>query len=597
MAFKSKTVIDEDTGKKIVAYGIADKFGIATLSERLFCKSILACIADGLIKKPESARLRYEVAGLAVRSIDKQQILTNSAGDTGKLRVSFGSGDHLSPLQEQNDSSLRVRKMTQQIDIAQRLFADEYGMGRKMYGYMLTPTVPNASKGALARDFKVYRDRVAALFKALKDGTSRNNGLQLVDKSGNPVDYIGGMVGFELTVNRDVMKAGGVHGLYNHHGHLILLTAAPLDVDACRDMFFDKWQRLNAKDYQLSKNAFQFDKIVAKNPSTIKNAYLYDALKETVKYATKPDTWSYFDDIANSRYQREIFAEIYNSLRGVKRKRAYGVLLNAKTFLNVFSKFENAISMSTASSMPEIVTQLVELSNSGGRYSSKHLRALTPNEVLFYNKDLVSGILVAPGLESEMNDYIDNELSLSDELSKRFISVFKDMVFTNSIEDLLSKLAYQIQDAEKVKNYNKAKDLMILGDAIFDNITSMTPVHSEKPVFGLTVSEWESGKSAYWFYPDSDVVTYKVRQNSYLDIDTKCHTDYQKEMAKKFGDLYFAKYGHLVKANDESDFYVDQYFKLGSKFGIDSSRMKRKEKVNLFVSLGCSVEEFFEDEF
>ena len=52
MAFKSKTVIDEDTGQKVVAYGIADKFGIATLSERLFCKAILACIADGLIKKP-----------------------------------------------------------------------------------------------------------------------------------------------------------------------------------------------------------------------------------------------------------------------------------------------------------------------------------------------------------------------------------------------------------------------------------------------------------------------------------------------------------------------------------------------------------------
>ncbi|MDT2922871.1 hypothetical protein P7H94_13290, partial [Lactococcus lactis] len=246
---------------------------------------------------------------------------------------------------------------------------------------------------------------------------------------------------------------------------------------------------------------------------------------------------------------------------------------------------------------PEIVTQLVELSNSGGRYSSTHLRALTPNEVLFYNKDLVSGILVDSGLEAEMRYYIDNELKLSDELSKRFISVFKEMVFTNSIDDLLGKLAYQINEAEKVKNHNKAKDLMILGDAIFNNITSMTPVHSEKPFFGLSVSDWESGKSASWVYPDNDVITYKVRQNSYLDIDTKCHTDYQKEMAKQFGDLYFAKYGHLVKDNDESDFYVDQYFKLSSKLGIDASGMKRKKKVNLFVSLGCSVEEFFKDEF
>lgn len=568
MAFKAKVV------DKQVKYDVADKFAVATLTEQYFCNAVVDCIDAGLIKKTDTQRKRYDISSHVVREMKNYQLLTNSKGDIGKMRVFMGCGDHLSPLQEQNDSSRRVREVTIQMEIAQRLFEKQYP-GNKMHAFMLTLTVPNARKGNLKEHFENQRKRVSALIKSLKDGSTRKNGLQLVGDG----DFVGAFVSHELTINDKALNSESIFNLYNDHSHVILLTNDDIDVDESAKVLFDKWQKLNAKDFNLAFGAFDFKRAYSKNN---KSSASIEAVKEAVKYAVKPATWNQLKDTKTNKYQREVFSEIYNSLAGVKKKMSHGILRDASMFLRLFSEFENSISYSVSGGFPDLVTQLVSVEREKNRFVSKHLRKLTNSEIIYHNKDIIKNMLVSAELEAELFDYIDTELSLTDSKSQLFVDVFREMTFVNSVDDLISHIGLMAAKADAVNQREKAFDLRLFAEAIEENVTYIETVHSEKPVL-----IWKNLFHSEWEYPDNDVAVDVARQRDFLIVDCVSEIKYKNQIADDFAKIYKQKFGSF-----DSDFS-----KLKNKLSLDTSFSKSRIDVNLFADVDGSVEEFFARKF
>lgn len=568
MAFKAKVV------DKQVKYDVADKFAVATLTEQYFCNAVVDCVDAGLIKKTDTQRKRYDISSHVVREMKNYQLLTNSKGDIGKMRVFMGCGDHLSPLQEQNDSSRRVREVTIQMEIAQRLFEKQYP-GNKMHAFMLTLTVPNARKGNLKEHFENQRKRVSALIKSLKDGSTRKNGLQLVGDG----DFVGAFVSHELTINDKALNSESIFNLYNDHSHVIVLTNDDIDVDESAKVLFAKWQKLNAKDFNLARGAFDFERAYSKNS---KSSASIEAVKEAVKYAVKPATWNQLKDTKTNKYQREVFSEIYNSLAGVKKKMSHGILRDASMFLRLFSEFENSISYSVSGGFPDLVTQLVSVEREKNRFVSKHLRKLTNSEIIYHNKDIIKNMLVSAELEAELFDYIDTELSLTDSKSQLFVDVFREMTFVNSVDDLISHIGLMAAKADAANQKEKACDLRLFADAIEENVTYIETVHSEKPVL-----IWKNLFHSEWEYPDNDVAVDVARQRDFLIVDCVSEIKYKNQIADDFAKIYKQKFGSF-----DSDFS-----KLKNKLSLDTSFSKSRIDVNLFADVDGSVEEFFARKF
>ncbi len=577
MAFK--------TGKN-QKHKINDKFGIATLSEKIFCDGVINCVNDGLINKTSKSLANYIVSREVVRSMQRYELLTNTAETVGKSRIIFGSGDHLGPLQEQNDTSRKLREMVEVVSVAQRI--NEINGSGEMYAYMATLTRPNTAKGKLKDTFTNARSRVSKLVKSLSDGVSRGNGLTLVGGS-----YLGALASHELTLNKAVLDAGGVHGLYNDHTHLIILADHKLDVNATADVIFDKWQSLN-KDFQLARGAFDFREAYTTENDDSELDVVMSAVIESMKYAVKPSTWNQLDKTATSQYQREVFSEVYNSLARAKRKVSYGILYDAKSFLTNFASFDNAMALSMSTKFPDVVTQLVELNRKSGRFESRHVRELTGDEVLYYNRGLIENILVSDEMDADIQAYLDKELSKNTTAGKRrlYFELFKTMDFVKSVDDLLARMDSFVLSLQH-KNPKKANDIAILRDAVEKNITYTVDVPSEEP-YGMNdvIPADAIGHGNFKVFPPNTVFTKEIRRRDYLRISAESHIEHQKEMMIEFQkhfDKVFDNFDDELK-NDEMFFY-----KIYSKFGLNYLDAKKDKNVNLFVHFDASVSDYFEE--
>ncbi|MDT2922874.1 hypothetical protein P7H94_13305 [Lactococcus lactis] len=571
---------------------INDKFGIATLSEKLFCDGVLNCANYGLILKSAKSLANYRIAREVVRSMPKYELLTNTAETVGKSRSIFGSGDHLGPLQEQNDTSRKLREMVEVVSVAQRI--NEIKGTGEMYAYMATLTRPNTAKGNLKETFSNARSRVSRLVRALSDAVDDGGSFQLV--GGN---YLGAMASHELTLNKDVLAVDGVRGLYNDHTHLIILADHKLDVNATADIIFNKWQSLN-KDFQLARSAFDFREAYTTRVEDSELDVVMSAVIESMKYAVKPSTWNQLDKTETSQYQREVFAEIYNSLARAKRKVSYGILYDAKSFLTKFSSFENAMAMSMSTKFPDVVTQLVELNRQkDGRFASRHVRELSGDEVLYYNRGLIESVLVSDEMDADINDYLDTELAKSTTDGKRrlYFELFKSMAFVKSVDELLERMDSFVVSLQN-KTPKKAHDIAVLRDAIEQNVTYYVEHASERPykltdaipVGAISHGSYDNGDLD--FYPANTVFTKEARRRDYLRISAKSHIEYQKEMMTEFRKHYKKVY------NDFSDdVKSDKMFfsKMYSKFGLNYLDAKQDKNVNLFVHFDASISDYFEE--
>lgn len=469
MAMKAKR---ENKDKNIKAKTIQEKYSTIIFTEKVFSKMMIKANAAGLIKL-SNKQLNNMKGFVGVMSANPTQRLLHSSDNShGKIPLLISCGDHQSPLQQQNDSSARINQVVRQLDVAERLTLAEsklYGnVSGKMYAYMLTLTRPNSHKGNLNADYTKHRSRISKLLKALKDGAINKNGVQLVDGS-----YLGALASHELTLSDTYFKKDATRSIYHPHTHILILADAPLNEDATFEVLMDKWRALNS-NLSLSKDGNDFK--ACYDPNSVKNSpnVQKKAIKEAVKYTVKPENWNRVSDVHDS-YMVEVFAEMYNAIKGKKLKQSHGLLETASNFISTFGDFENAFSFTIMDEFPDIVTQMTELVfdkaiEKKGGYKAVYGRELTLDEVLFYNYGLVEETLISSDLEYEIELFFDKyEDYFTTRKQLLYADVFKSFVFARTIDEVKERLERfaQIEDSN---NKLKAYDIRLFANAFDDGV-------------------------------------------------------------------------------------------------------------------------------
>lgn len=460
----------ENIDKKIKAKTIQQTYSTIIYTEKVFARMMLKSHELGLIKL--STKQLHNMQGfIGIMSVNPTQRLLHSSDNShGKIPLLISCGDHQSPLQQQNDSSARINQVVRQLDVAERLtFAESklYGnVSGKMYAYMLTLTRPNTHKGRLNADYTKHRSRISKLLKALKDGAANKNGLQLID--GN---YLGALASHELTLSDTFFKKDATQSIYHPHTHILILADAPLNEKATFNVLMDKWRALNS-DLGLAEDGNNFKACYDPNSNQNSPNVQKKAIKEAVKYTVKPENWNKVSDSSDS-YMVEVFAEMYNAVKGKKLKQSHGLLETASNFISTFGDFENALSFTIMDEFPDIVTQMTELVfdkaiEKKGGYKAVYGRELTLDEVMFYNYGLVEETLVSSDLEHEIELFFDKyEDDFTTKKQLLYADVFKSFVFARTVDEVKERLE-RFAKIEDSNNALKAYDIRLFASA-FDN--------------------------------------------------------------------------------------------------------------------------------
>lgn len=460
----------ENIEKKIKAKTIQQTYSTIIYTEKVFARMMLKAHELGLIKL--STKQLHNMQGfIGIMSVNPTQRLLHSSDNShGKIPLLISCGDHQSPLQQQNDSSARINQVVRQLDVAERLtFAESklYGnVSGKMYAYMLTLTRPNTHKGLLNADYTKHRSRISKLLKALKDGAANKNGLQLID--GN---YLGALASHELTLSDKFFKKDATQSIYHPHTHILILADEPLNEKATFNVLMDKWRALNS-DLTLAEDGNNFKACYDPNSTKSSPNVQKKAIKEAVKYTVKPENWNKVSDSSDS-YMVEVFAEMYNAVKGKKLKQSHGLLETASNFISTFGDFENALSFTIMDEFPDIVTQMTELVfdkaiEKKGGYKAVYGRELTLDEVMFYNYGLVEETLVSSDLEHEIELFFDKyEDDFTTKKQLLYADVFKSFVFARTVDEVKERLE-RFAKIEDSNNELKAYDIRLFASA-FDN--------------------------------------------------------------------------------------------------------------------------------
>jgi len=537
---------------------IEERYAITINSEKKFTEMMLEAESRGLVKQTRKQLNNMKSFVGIMQANPTQQLLHSSDRTHGKMRKLISCGDHNSPLQQQQDSSVRVNEMVQQFNIAKRMSKAEADLFTtttgKQHLYMLTLTRPNSHKNKLDEDFTKHRARVSKMMKALKDGAERGNGLQLVGGK-----YLGAFVSHEITVNEEKLANKQSQKLYHPHTHVILIVDDVLKVKATKDILLDKWRALNS-DLSLSKDAFDLRSAYdQKNGSEG-----VSAVKEVVKYTVKPDTWNKLSNIHDD-YQVEVFSELYNAVRRKKMKQSHGILDTAMNFLNVFDRFRNAMSFSIMDEFPDIVSQLTELvfdKNKGrfGGYNAFYKRELTADEIVYYNRSLIEDVLVSEGVVERIDEFFEK---YSDDLkSKRqkiYAEVFKGFTFATVIDELTDKLDEFAAFELKQKNDLKAYDIKLLSESILAK---------------LNVDKRDFRESK------GDMATNHYRLH--MRVDMTSLNAFARQEWQRFTDLFEQYVAPLTGVNTSIEIH-NKYADFMQKQGLFLHNQKDTEDIELYV--------------
>lgn len=549
MALKSKErkVIKDSNGnvlKEFKGKTIQDRYATAINTEKKFTNMMIEAESQGLVKQTRKQLNNMRSFVGIMQSNPSQDLLHSSDSTHGKMRKLISSGDHHSPLQQQQDSSVRVNEVMQQMQIAERLTkaeSDIFGeLSGEMHAYMLTLTRPNSHKGKLHDDYKKHRSRVSKLLKALDDGAKRGNGVQLIDGV-----YLGGFVSHEVTINEKKLANKQTQGLYHPHTHVILLSDGVLDIPATKDVLLTKWRALNS-DLSLSKDAFDLRSAYSEKDDTDD----ISPIKEIIKYSVKPAIWNSLSNV-HDQFQVEVFSELYNAIRRKKLKHSHGLLNQAKSFLSLFSDFSNAMSFSMLDEFPDIVTQLTELifdDKKGlfGGYNAVYQRQLTADEIVYYNASMIEDVLVSNGVVDQIDDFF---VKYADDLqSKRqqvYAEVFKGFVFLETGKDLIARFEELAQIEDDKNKGLKAYDIRLLRQSVLDTV-DYDNYHNQ------------------WF----------------IEPDLTTHNNFMRDERNKYFDL-FDKYVAPVKGDKATLENHNTYGDFFQKQGLSS--MNNSKRINLEV--------------
>lgn len=261
-------------------------------------------------------------------------LFSNGSATAAKLTFINNVRIAHAPLRELNEASERTSKMMTVLDTTKMLQLKEFGSS-ELHAVMATFTIPNCDKGTLDDAISEMSKLISKLVKALKDASNNQNGLQLYDDDGNPVQFVGALMTIEVTINQKKLHSMDPDGLFHPHVHLVLLTSDDLDEIDGRKRLFNYWQGLNS-NYVLSPDAFNLE-------HAYDNGETDDAriVSEATKYAAKPSMYKILPTIKNTQnmktydqFSLETFVELFKAIKGRQLKRNYGLLLEATGFIN-----------------------------------------------------------------------------------------------------------------------------------------------------------------------------------------------------------------------------------------------------------------------
>ena len=440
------------------------RFAVRLQSAKHFYQMMIKAIKKDLLneifdneKSKANALRRYESALSAVseKSLVKMplNVVTNSSMSAVKL-MTISSGDHHDPLQQKSDESKRLQQMTQDIDTMSRLFdlyQDPTNLALterpsdNLRAYMMTLTHPNTNKGQLSKAVTKLIKGVSSLNESLAAGnadSSRRDGLPLYDIDENQLQYVAGFAGTEITVNEECMEKHSSRGLFHDHAHFVIIVDGELNLKRAYDDLFAKWQSIYSSE-NLNKQAFKLEAAYSKEADRdgklshdevhSSKDDLQSAAVEAIKYEIKPDSWNRFDVNDSSKFSVETFAELYAAVRGRRMKRTYGLLREAHSFNNKFSKILGATKFTAASQMPTIYTKMrrIGFDKSTRRYGWHDSRDLTNGEIGYYNRTLLKGCL------ADIADIIANYKLENDTKKNRvWLGVLKTYKFAKTFEEL-----------------------------------------------------------------------------------------------------------------------------------------------------------------
>lgn len=464
-------------------YPIALKSGYEHVQLRL------QCVRMGLIK-PTDTKDRRNIArdeNMSLKEVEIRflencekysaarpdiEVLSNSARSAQKATVTL-DGHHLNPLQQAKDSSYRIvqymRKVSEMEDLFYLANREDFGSdayrydGGTLYSYSFALTMRNSDKGELNQEVSDLNAFVTKLNKRLKDSYRndyKKNRLTAVD--GSRACPVGMLISNELTVNDEQMNAMDSYKLFHPHIHGVLFTDKELNKNIAEDIYAiwdeitdNKTRGKSTSNRSYSTNRAGFSFSLAYNPlpsidgsEDEKKRGVIETVKEATKYLLDPEKWSVMaldksDTDAMKQFKSEVFAEYFNAYAGLQRMRTYGLLKDATTFVNRFSAFEKAMTMSDGDVLPDILTQLNTLvfNSKKDRYELKHDRNLTNDEIIYENRTYLSNMLVSDEFKNDLNNFIEEALEDIENPKDRLFAVhFRNKVFNSSIDDLFDSI-------------------------------------------------------------------------------------------------------------------------------------------------------------
>ncbi|MHC3378048.1 protein rep [Ligilactobacillus equi] len=361
-------------------------------STQIYYKSLDSAISKGFLEVGSDLTMKAfdKVKRLASDGLQVRSWVSLDSAQKSSIKM-YSAGLAHEPLTEHNRATKR-HGLVRAGERFMREFARLDGFNR-IHTHMITLTLPNCNKGDLE--------------DAVKDLSSKRRSLSmwLNDPKGNPlsVPVVGTLSAIEITVNRDKKKQKNSYGLYHPHLHLLLAVDGKLAykkrlltskayktvraVPADYATIMDKWGSFFA-DAELSSKAQFGEETYAKDGGTCS-----DAILEAVKYVSKSNDYlpsDYEDD-----WEVSIFAEVFKTIKGLRAHTTGGYWRDGKTLANRLDQkgwltpFTVAFDMAdkrAVTSIYDALTISTELKSGVVGHSHK----LTPEELLYYNRDFLS---------------------------------------------------------------------------------------------------------------------------------------------------------------------------------------------------------------
>lgn len=310
-----------------LTHGDADKKVDVTDKQLDFIKDI-SYVRDGVI------HTRSGASGVKTR---RTMAYLDGASTVARTPFYLTSKIARSPMRELNEASSRQRKAALTVDVALRIA--QYKGYSNVVAYMATFTIPNCDFDHLEEGYHDVSTGASKIVKALKDGTRNRNGFRLYNQLGKPLNFLGGLISLERTVNAEKLESCSTDGLYHPHAHIMLIFNGHLQ-DGSDSRLFKYWRNL-LPNMTLSPKAFNLEEAYDHRTGRMD---VSAAINELQAYATKPDFWLGFDGLLSSDndvkrdWVYRVFAELFHTIKGKITKRPIGIMRQAQSFVKWLEK-------------------------------------------------------------------------------------------------------------------------------------------------------------------------------------------------------------------------------------------------------------------